>query len=665
MYSDTQKPTQPTQTTRCLCTIIGESFRSGGRLSRTVGQEGTLNEQHKAVMTHIRFIKSIEKKYNISIDVIVHTVYTKFINDVYKWYSSEINLIGFIVIPQGIGLTDSLRACLRLCKYNDFKFYKSVISFRIDLYLREFIDSVFDPLSNSITYAWYSTSFDSNEIKVNDQFMCFPQGLFKKVNYNEDMIKISHGMRDYYHNIYNKSDKALIYTQHTSETSNGWNPLFYIINRKENTTWRARAIYNRQTIEHIPYEGFTNRELDNIKLKYSEYHEHQFINYKYTKPTVVTLQREECGLTKERELIILHTFKEFPISSSCVRQARLKDITTDMVVGVGKQYGIIQLLNLLPLDLNYSLPHNSGVVGRVWEEHHQCFANFIQKFNPTSVLEIGGGHGILSTFFNDIQWCIVDPHGIKNAKSKSTIIRQFFDKTFHTDIIYDTIVHSHTIEHIYDIQEFLEIQCNSVQLGQRLIFSIPNLKEMFKRCFLNSITFEHTILIEEDTIEQLLNQIGLQLEEKHYFKEAHSIFYCFKKVSVNTNTDKLTLVTHYDENVKLVSNFIEKTKKDCNAINIKIQNTKNVYIFGAHVFTQFLINIGLETANIVYVIDNDADKHNKRLYGTDLFVRSPQCLANAKDATVILFAGNYTEEVKIQLYTINEKLTIISYEDVN
>ena len=72
-----------------------------------------------------------------------------------------------------------------------------------------------------------------------------------------------------------------------------------------------------------------------------------------------------------------------------------------------------------------------------------------------------------------------------------------------------------------------------------------------------------------------------------------------------------------------------------------------VYLFGAHVFSQYLFAFGLETERIAAVLDNAETKQGKRLYGTDLSVLSPKILARCPDEpVVILRAGVYNEEIK-------------------
>ena len=55
------------------------------------------------------------------------------------------------------------------------------------------------------------------------------------------------------------------------------------------------------------------------------------------------------------------------------------------------------------------------------------------------------------------------------------------------------------------------------------------------------------------------------------------------------------------------------------------QGKKNKYIFGAHIFTQYLIEFGLNN-EFICVLDNDVKKQGQYLYGYDLIVNSPTIL---------------------------------------
>ena len=96
-------------------------------------------------------------------------------------------------------------------------------------------------------------------------------------------------------------------------------------------------------------------------------------------------------------------------------------------------------------------------------------------------------------------------------------------------------------------------------------------------------------------------------------------------------------------------------------LNILVKEaTAPIYLFGGHVFSQWLIAHGLQTDKIVSILDNDVKKHGKRLYGTHLQVASPAALSNEDSAIVILRAGVYNEEIKHDILTnINPKIKFV------
>ena len=171
--------------------------------------------------------------------------------------------------------------------------------------------------------------------------------------------------------------------------------------------------------------------------------------------------------------------------------------------------------------------------------------------------------------------------------------------------------------------------------------------------------FEHTTFLTEPYIEYLLNKNNFEIIKKNYFKKDHSIFYAAKrKEKLNYKSLSKNL---YDENIKIYNEYVNHLKNYLNQINFLIKNLKDkVYLFGGHIFSQTLINYGLDTKKIEFILDNDENKHNKRLYGTSLIVKSPKILRFDDSPYVILRAGSYSDEIKKDiLKNINSKTNFI------
>ena len=361
------------------------------------------------------------------------------------------------------------------------------------------------------------------------------------------------------------------------------------------------------------------------------------------------IQRDKDVINECKDLEFLYKFDNFPVFMGCTNQSIEKDILVNMQWEISKGSGVIQLNPLLPLDILYPESHGSGNIGRMWAEHHQEFSKFIQHQSPNSVLEIGGAHGILSREYkkeNPINWTILEPNPSPAKDVDATFIKGFFDDKFTFDGEIDTIIHSHVFEHVYYPDEFIGHISSFLNNGQNLIFSLPNMEEMLKRKYTNCINFEHTVFITEPYVEHLLSKHGFKQVAKQYFKDDHSIFYAYVKDS-NTKTIELPKGL-YEHNKKLYLDYVDYHKQLIKDLNAKIDNISEdqpIYLFGAHVFAQYLIEFGLDTSRIICLLDNDTKKQGKRLYGTNMMVESPKVLADVNNPIVILKAGVYNQEV--------------------
>jgi hypothetical protein len=360
------------------------------------------------------------------------------------------------------------------------------------------------------------------------------------------------------------------------------------------------------------------------------------------------IYRDSCPITGENDLELLHSFKKFPIFMGCVNNHQNNDILSDMNWFIGKKNGVIQLNPLIPLETLYSQSHGSGTVGKLWELHHKSFAEFISKFKLQNILEIGSGHGKLIknyfSYYPESKWTVVEPNPKIQKDRRIKVYKGLFDESFSFNNNIEGVVHSHVIEHLYFPLNLLRNIYNKIRIGTFHIFSVPNLEVMIEKKYTNALNFEHTLFLNEELIEEILEVSGFEIIEKKKFMEDHSIFYATKKIDI---CKKKYFSDNYKKNKKIYKEYLDFHKELVANINKKIDKTKTeIYLFGAHVFSQFLLNFGLKENKIKCILDNDKKKQDKRLYGTNLKVYSPKILKSAKNATVILRSGVYNNEIK-------------------
>ena len=96
----------------------------------------------------------------------------------------------------------------------------------------------------------------------------------------------------------------------------------------------------------------------------------------------------------------------------------------------------------------------------------------------------------------------------------------------------------------------------------------------------------------------------------------------------------------------------------------KFIGSEKVYLFGAHVFSQVLLNMGIKESSVISILDDDPLKHGLRLYGTRLTVDPTSVLKGQSGPKVIVDAGPYTEQIKNNIIK-NINNTVVFYEHID
>ena len=362
-----------------------------------------------------------------------------------------------------------------------------------------------------------------------------------------------------------------------------------------------------------------------------------------------------------RDLKKLYSFKKFPIFMGATKKRQSECKFSEMSFYISKNSGFIQLNPLIPLNLLYPYSHNSGCIGKLWNKHHFRFAKFVLKQKPSKVLEIGGSHGILASevhkYKKNTYWKIIEPNPRPIKNSKAIFKKGYFDDGYKDKINYDTIVHSHVLEHIYDLNKFFKNLKKFSSEGTKLIFSIPNMEVMLKKKYNNCLNFEHTVFLTVPYVKYFLSKYSFKLMKISYFLSDHSIFFYAKRSNdIKINNLKKSL---FKKNKKIFMNYINHYLNIIKKINIKLNKFKNpIFLFGGHIFSQYLLEFGLNKSKIISILDNDPNKQNKFLYGTNLKIKSPQILKNFKNPVVLLKAGAYDKEIKKDILKNINKNTI-------
>jgi 2-polyprenyl-3-methyl-5-hydroxy-6-metoxy-1,4-benzoquinol methylase len=369
--------------------------------------------------------------------------------------------------------------------------------------------------------------------------------------------------------------------------------------------------------------------------------------------------RKKCCICEIGELVTYRSFLDFPVFMGTTKQNLLSDLTSDQVWGRCENCGCLQLLELLPLDVLYTEDHASGSVGEIWMKHHKDFAMFISKDNPSQILEIGAAHGILAHNILNINprvdYTIVEPSPTA-IPGQVKLIQDYIENRYELVNESDVIVHSHLIEHLYEPVEFLRSISRHSRKNTLMYISFPNIEQLIKTGGTNSLNFEHTYYLHPSQFLPLLEQNGFKVEEFIEF-EKHSFFVKCRKHDEKKKLIDIPNIAYLISDFDFLFDHLQLLVHRVNQLQIEENN--EVFLFGAHIFSQSLLALGLDERRLTGVLDNALSKQGDRLYGTNLFVYSPTVLSEMYQPTVILKASHYQNEIKNQLFAINPNVKII------
>lgn len=373
----------------------------------------------------------------------------------------------------------------------------------------------------------------------------------------------------------------------------------------------------------------------------------------------MNLERKNCVICNNTELRIIYKFELFPVYMGVSEHDRIdEDIYEDMTWVICKNCGCIQLKTLIDLDILYHKGHN-GAVGKTWEEHHKKLADIISEYGGSSVLEIGGGNLKLANFVtdkrSDLMFTVVDPNCDKSDRQNIITKTELFDyDNYNIEYEIDTIVHSHVLEHFYEPMENTKIFSHILETGQRMIMAIPMLDVFMEDNFTNSINFEHNYMLGEDLLDFMISKNGFKVIHKEIFKQ-YNLFVVCEKID---EVIEVSLENSYERNLNLFNNFISFHEEFVNKVNEL--GCDGFYVFGGHIFSQFLFMFGLDVSKCICVLDNDPNKIGRRLYGTNMLVQSPKILSDVEKPIVVLRAAQFSDEIEEDILTnINSKTVII------
>jgi predicted SAM-dependent methyltransferase len=371
---------------------------------------------------------------------------------------------------------------------------------------------------------------------------------------------------------------------------------------------------------------------------------------------IVLSNRSKCVICSG-ELSEIFCLKNMPVYMG--HNIGKEEIFSDMTFLKCESCGTVQIKEILNPDLVYMTNHNKSIIGNIWKNHFEKLTEFIKPYiENKKILEVGDpSFKVSSSLSNSSEkWFIVEPNFDDiDIPENVILIKGFFTKETNINDNVDVIFHSHLMEHLVNPSEDLSLFYDKLNDNGKLIFSVPNFEHLLEsgRPVNSILHFEHTYYFNFKSMSSLLSNNGFYVENYYYY-ENHSIFFVCSKQKINKSLYRLK-----DIDIKF-SNLLNKYKNWVEDVNDKIKKYDKVYLYGCHVSSQFIINLGLSTNKIFSILDNDNIKNNHVLYGTKLVTYSPETISKDSSPVVVInHMGVYSEEIKNQLKKINENVIFL------
>ena len=286
---------------------------------------------------------------------------------------------------------------------------------------------------------------------------------------------------------------------------------------------------------------------------------------------------------------------------------------------------------------------------------------FIDKYDIKNkeVIEIGCGKGDFISMISELgnnKGIGIDPAWIPGRTKENPnvrFIKEFYSEN-HGDIKADCITCRHTLEHIHDTYNFMEIIRKSIKSNEKVVlfFEVPSIIRILKIQAFWDIFYEHCTYLSPGSLARLFRindfevlDMYLEYDDQYLFIEA--------KPSKGSSNIIHPLEESVDELKALTMDFVEKINIQLGEWRKKLtrfkEQNKKVVIWGGGsksvgFLTQF-DDIGI----IDHVVDINPHMHGNFIPGVGKQYVSPDFLVDYQPDVVIIMNSVYMEEIRKML----------------
>lgn len=286
---------------------------------------------------------------------------------------------------------------------------------------------------------------------------------------------------------------------------------------------------------------------------------------------------------------------------------------------------------------------------------------FIDRYDIKNkeVIEIGCGKGDFISMISELgnnKGIGIDPAWIPGRTKENPnvrFIKEFYSES-HGDIKADCITCRHTLEHIHDTNNFMEIIRKSIKGNEKVVlfFEVPSIIRILKIQAFWDIFYEHCTYLSPGSLARLFRMNGFEVLDMYLEYDDQYLFIEAKPSKGQSNIIH-PLEESVDELKALTMDFVEKINIQLGEWRKKLtrfkEQNKKVVIWGGGsksvgFLTQF-DDIGI----IDHVVDINPHMHGNYIPGIGKQYVSPDFLVDYQPDVVIIMNSVYMEEIRKML----------------
>jgi hypothetical protein len=260
----------------------------------------------------------------------------------------------------------------------------------------------------------------------------------------------------------------------------------------------------------------------------------------------------------------------------------------------------------------------------------------VNKNEIKTVIDYGSGNGVLA-----------------NLLSEKFIVEQFDIGMEANNKKYDLLILSHVLEHIYNLNSFINEVSKNIKDHGLFYIEVPNAdfyEEFINMCPLQEINIEHINFFSKISLNKLLIDNGfycIHLQDD-YFMLKNMKYYVIRGVFKKHNNNK-SFENYLNNGLNQIDSFkFENLKK-----------YKNIYVYGCGQFLFKILDKIQDNCNIINIIDDNLCYANKKINGVDI-INYDMFKEICKDGDNILLTTMVHDiKIKERLLLIDKNINIL------